>query len=169
MLLCARGSLGALDPDGSAVGFHVLPPLADARLVELTRGEGTSPLVSQRAERFFQFEGVPHHLLGMIGQVRSHQDAVRPHYPRAAEATARLGDSAVHVDDVAVVHVGDLGVLAEVLGDVPEHRLLVGVGARGLVRQGITQAEAEPDPDPELVFDNAYVLPPPNLREGWDG
>ena len=37
------------------------------------------------------------------------------------------------------------------------------------MRQGITQAEAEPEPDPELVFDNAYVLPPPGLREGWDG
>src|SRR6266705_2963183 len=35
------------------------------------------------------------------------------------------------------------------------------------MRQGISDAEAEPDPDPELVFDNAYVLPPPNLREGW--
>ena len=35
--------------------------------------------------------------------------------------------------------------------------------------QGIAAAEAEPEPDPELVFDNAYVLPPPNLREGWDG
>ena len=37
------------------------------------------------------------------------------------------------------------------------------------MRQGITAAEAEPDADPELVFDNAYVLPPPALREGWDG
>ena len=36
------------------------------------------------------------------------------------------------------------------------------------MRQGIAEAEAAPDPDPELVFDNAYVLPPPNLREGWD-
>src|SRR5213078_2270342 len=36
------------------------------------------------------------------------------------------------------------------------------------MRQGITAAEAEPEPDPELVFDNAYVLPPPGLREGWD-
>jgi pyruvate dehydrogenase E1 component alpha subunit len=35
------------------------------------------------------------------------------------------------------------------------------------MRQGIAEAEAEPQPDPELVFDNAYVLPPPNLREGW--
>jgi pyruvate dehydrogenase E1 component alpha subunit len=37
------------------------------------------------------------------------------------------------------------------------------------MRQGIAAAEAEPEPDPELVFDNAYVLPPPSLREGWDG
>ena len=36
------------------------------------------------------------------------------------------------------------------------------------MREGIAAAEAEPEPDPELVFDNAYVLPPPNLREGWD-
>jgi 3-hydroxybutyryl-CoA dehydrogenase len=57
VLLCARGSLSALDPGGSAVGFHVLPPLSGARLVELTRSEGTSPLVAQRAERFFQTLG----------------------------------------------------------------------------------------------------------------
>src|SRR5438477_9021313 len=39
LVLCARGSLGVLDPDGSSVGFHVLPPLEQAGLVELTRGE----------------------------------------------------------------------------------------------------------------------------------
>jgi 3-hydroxybutyryl-CoA dehydrogenase len=53
LLLCAQGSLGSLDPDGSGVGFHVLPPLADAGLVELTRGESSSPLAAGRAERFF--------------------------------------------------------------------------------------------------------------------
>jgi 3-hydroxybutyryl-CoA dehydrogenase len=53
MLLCARGSLARLDPRGSAVGFHVLPPIDDARLVELTAGRGSSPLAAQRAERFF--------------------------------------------------------------------------------------------------------------------
>jgi len=37
------------------------------------------------------------------------------------------------------------------------------------MRQGIAEAEAEPEPDPELVFEHAYVDPPPNLREGWDG
>jgi 3-hydroxybutyryl-CoA dehydrogenase len=53
VLLCARGSLAALDPGGSAVGFHVLSPLAQAGLVELTRSESSSPVAAARAERFF--------------------------------------------------------------------------------------------------------------------
>ncbi len=53
VVLCQAGSLGALDPAGSAVGFHVLAPFADARLVELTRNESSSPLAAARAERFF--------------------------------------------------------------------------------------------------------------------
>ena len=52
-MLCQAGSLGALDPAGSAVGFHVLAPLEQARLVELTRNESSSPLAAARAERFF--------------------------------------------------------------------------------------------------------------------
>jgi len=51
LVLCARGSLSALDPGGSAVGFHVLPSFEDARLVELTRSETSSPLAAERAER----------------------------------------------------------------------------------------------------------------------
>ncbi len=57
MVLCARGSLGALDPGGSAVGFHVLPPLARSGLVELTRSESSSPVAAARAERFFEALG----------------------------------------------------------------------------------------------------------------
>ena len=53
VLLCATGSLGALDPGGSAVGFHALPPLSQSRLVELTRSESSSPVAAARAERFF--------------------------------------------------------------------------------------------------------------------
>jgi 3-hydroxybutyryl-CoA dehydrogenase len=53
LVLCATGSLTALDPDGGAVGFHVLPPLAQASLVELTRSERSSPGAEARAERFF--------------------------------------------------------------------------------------------------------------------
>ncbi|HTU80358.1 MAG TPA: 3-hydroxyacyl-CoA dehydrogenase NAD-binding domain-containing protein [Solirubrobacteraceae bacterium] len=57
LVLCAGGSLGALDPGGSAVGFHALPPLAQSRLVELTRSESSSPVAAARAERFFQALG----------------------------------------------------------------------------------------------------------------
>jgi 3-hydroxybutyryl-CoA dehydrogenase len=53
LVLCGSGSLAALDPGGSAVGFHVLVPFEDAGLVELTRNEGSSPLAAARAERFF--------------------------------------------------------------------------------------------------------------------
>ena len=53
LMLVATGSLSVLDPGGSAVGFHLVSPLAEARLVELTRGEGSSPVAAARAERFF--------------------------------------------------------------------------------------------------------------------
>ena len=39
----------------------------------------------------------------------------------------------------------------------------------GLVIMGNAPLRAEPTPDPELVFEHAFVDPPPNLREGWDG
>jgi 3-hydroxybutyryl-CoA dehydrogenase len=57
LLLCAQGSLGALDPGGSAVGFHVVAPLNEASLVELTRSDSSSPLAARRAERFFNALG----------------------------------------------------------------------------------------------------------------
>jgi 3-hydroxybutyryl-CoA dehydrogenase len=57
VVLCASGSLSSLDPDGSAVGFHVLPPLGQCKLVELARGESSSPVAAARAERFFQALG----------------------------------------------------------------------------------------------------------------
>jgi 3-hydroxybutyryl-CoA dehydrogenase len=53
LVLCDRGSLAALDPGGPAVGFHALPPFDSCRLVELTRGESSSPAAAARAERFF--------------------------------------------------------------------------------------------------------------------
>jgi 3-hydroxybutyryl-CoA dehydrogenase len=57
MVLCAEGSLSTLDPAGSAVGFHVLPPFAEAGLVELTRSESSSPLAGERAERLLAMLG----------------------------------------------------------------------------------------------------------------
>jgi 3-hydroxybutyryl-CoA dehydrogenase len=53
LVLCAAGSLSTLDQSGSAVGFHVLPPLSAANLVELTRCDTSSPVAAARAERFF--------------------------------------------------------------------------------------------------------------------
>jgi pyruvate dehydrogenase E1 component alpha subunit len=38
--------------------------------------------------------------------------------------------------------------------------------ALDVMRQGIAEAEAEPPADPELLFENAYVNPPPSLRDG---
>jgi 3-hydroxybutyryl-CoA dehydrogenase len=50
-MLCAEGSLAALDPTGEAVGFHVLPPLEEAALVELTGTRESA--AGNAAERFF--------------------------------------------------------------------------------------------------------------------
>jgi 3-hydroxybutyryl-CoA dehydrogenase len=52
-ICCHGGSLAALDSGGSAVGFHALPPLADASLVELTRGLDSADSAARAAEHFF--------------------------------------------------------------------------------------------------------------------
>jgi 3-hydroxybutyryl-CoA dehydrogenase len=52
-LCLASGSLATLDPGGSAVGFHALPPLASSHLVELTRGPESTRPAAEAAERFF--------------------------------------------------------------------------------------------------------------------
>jgi 3-hydroxybutyryl-CoA dehydrogenase len=52
-ILCAEGSLSALDPEGGAAGFHAVPPLGAARLVEATRGPNTSLLAFERTEHLF--------------------------------------------------------------------------------------------------------------------
>jgi 3-hydroxybutyryl-CoA dehydrogenase len=52
-ICCSAGSLAALDPGGSAVGFHALPPFGEARLVELTRGPDSSRAAAETTERFF--------------------------------------------------------------------------------------------------------------------
>ena len=49
----AAGSLASLDPGGSAVGFHALPPLGSTRLVELTRGPDSADSAAAAAEHFF--------------------------------------------------------------------------------------------------------------------
>jgi 3-hydroxybutyryl-CoA dehydrogenase len=52
-IACVAGSLTMLDPGGGAVGFHALPPLEEATLVELTRGPDSSESAVLATERFF--------------------------------------------------------------------------------------------------------------------
>jgi 3-hydroxybutyryl-CoA dehydrogenase len=56
-VLCAEGSLAALDAAGTAVGFHALPPLEHTRLVELTRSSTTSEVAAERAQELFSVLG----------------------------------------------------------------------------------------------------------------
>ena len=53
-----------------------------------------------------------------------------------------------------------MGVLSDVVADD------VRASAERALRAGIAAAEAEPPPDPSLLFEHAYVDPPPNLRRG---
>jgi 3-hydroxybutyryl-CoA dehydrogenase len=57
LTLCAGTSLVARGEPG-AVGFHLLPPLDDARLAELTRLPATQSFASEAAERFFTSLGL---------------------------------------------------------------------------------------------------------------
>ena len=52
IVLCAATSLAARGEPG-AVGFHLLPPLEDAKLVELTRLPTTQSFACEAAENFF--------------------------------------------------------------------------------------------------------------------
>jgi 3-hydroxybutyryl-CoA dehydrogenase len=55
-ILCDRAPLAALDPDGTAAGFHVLAPLG--RLVELTAQPTTAAAALAAAEAFFATLGM---------------------------------------------------------------------------------------------------------------
>ena len=57
LVLCAAGSLAARGEPG-AVGFHLLPPLDEAKLVELTRLPTTQQFACEAAERFFESLGL---------------------------------------------------------------------------------------------------------------
>jgi 3-hydroxybutyryl-CoA dehydrogenase len=52
LVLCAAQSL-ATRGEPAAVGFHLLPPLAETRLVELTRRPESQPFAADAAEEFF--------------------------------------------------------------------------------------------------------------------
>jgi len=93
------------------------------------------------------------------------------HYRVAPHATA--DDPRAYIDPVRVdeerareclgqydAFLRRIGVLSDVVADD------VRASAEDAMRAGIAAAEAEPPPDPSLLFDHAYVDPPPNLRNG---
>jgi 3-hydroxybutyryl-CoA dehydrogenase len=93
--LCAGSSLAARDEFG-AVGFHLLPPLDDSRLVELTRLPATPSFACEAAERFFAtlgfdaewVEDAPGLVLGrIVGQLVN-------------EAAFAIGEGVGSADDV---------------------------------------------------------------------
>jgi 3-hydroxybutyryl-CoA dehydrogenase len=57
-VLLAEGSLAELDEAGGAVGFHLLGPLEDATLVELTAGDFTPDEDRRAVEAFFRGLGL---------------------------------------------------------------------------------------------------------------
>jgi 3-hydroxybutyryl-CoA dehydrogenase len=57
IVLCADRSLAAHRQEG-AVGFHLLPPVEDTRLAELTRSPSTSDADAQAAEALFTWLGL---------------------------------------------------------------------------------------------------------------
>jgi 3-hydroxybutyryl-CoA dehydrogenase len=68
VILCDEAALAALDPSGSATGFHLVPPLG--RLVELTAQPTTAPATMAAAERFFATLGMhPEHVADVPGLV----------------------------------------------------------------------------------------------------
>ncbi len=58
LILLAGGSLAALDDTGSSVGYYLLGPLEEARLVELTAGENTPQAAREDAEAHFRSLGL---------------------------------------------------------------------------------------------------------------
>jgi 3-hydroxybutyryl-CoA dehydrogenase len=58
LVLLAEGSLAELDDAGTSVGFHLLGPLKEVRLVELTAGDYTPQGVRDGAEAFFAALGL---------------------------------------------------------------------------------------------------------------
>jgi pyruvate dehydrogenase E1 component alpha subunit len=93
------------------------------------------------------------------------------HYRAAPHATA--DDPRAYIDLARVEEerarecVGQYEVFLRRIGLLDDERqAAVRKEAEDLLRAGITAAESEAPPDPELLFSHAYVEPPPNMRHG---
>jgi pyruvate dehydrogenase E1 component alpha subunit len=93
------------------------------------------------------------------------------HYRAAPHATA--DDPRAYIDLARVEEerarecVGQYEAFLKRLGILTdEHAALVRTDAEDLMRAGIAAAESEAPADPALLFQHAYVDPPPNMRNG---
>ncbi len=93
------------------------------------------------------------------------------HYRAAPHATA--DDPRAYIDPARVAEerahecVGRYDAYLRRLGVLTDELAAsVKAEAEAALRAGITAAEAEAPPDPELLFSNAYVDPPPGFRDG---
>ncbi len=148
---CGDGSLAALDPGGSAVGFHAVPPLAETGVVELTRGTGTSGAAATAAERFFASLGLRAEWVGdgpglVLGRIVAQL---------VNEAAFSLGEGVASAEDI------DAGM---VLGLNHPRGPLAWGDAIGLDRVlALLDALREESGDP------AYRAAPELRRRVWDG
>ena len=92
-------------------------------------------------------------------------------YRAAPHATA--DDPSIYVDPVLVEEARENECVGRFERYLRRHGLVddgtveeVKAAALELMRAGIAAAEAEPPPDPSLVFEHAYAEPPPGLRDG---
>jgi len=123
-------------------GLDVLAVYDAARdAVERARAGGGPTLIEA-----VHYRAAPH---GTADDPRAYIDLARVEEERARECIGRYE-----------VFLRDAGLLSDEL--VASTRK----DAEDLMRAGITAAEAEPAPDPELLFAHAYVDPPPNMRHG---
>ncbi len=107
--------------------------------VERARSGGGPTLIEA-----VHYRAAPH---GTADDPGAYADPVRVEEARAGECVGRFE-----------AHLKELGVLDD------ERVAAVRAECEGLMRAGIAAVEAEPPPDPELLFANAYVDPPRNLR-----
>jgi pyruvate dehydrogenase E1 component alpha subunit len=92
------------------------------------------------------YRAAPH---GTADDPRAYIDLARVEEERARECVGRYD-----------AFLRRLGVLTDAFAEATKAE------AEAAMRAGIAAAEATPPPDPELLFSNAYVDPPPGFRDG---
>ena len=138
----ADKALGYGIPGVQVDGLDVLGVYEAAReAVDRARSGGGPTLIEA-----VHYRAAPH---ATADDPRAYIDLARVEEERSRECLGRFEE-----------HLRELGVLDD------ERIEAVRRDSEELLRAGIKAAEAAPPPDPELLFANAYVDPPGNLRRG---